>query len=97
MRESGVTDFKANAVTVISTPTELKADVAKLESRYQMIIYPPASGIIYWGKSDVSSATGAPLSAGDPALVFNFNPLIPLGIYAVSDGTDRIVKVVESK
>lgn len=96
-RQAGVTDFKVNSVTVLSTAVELKADVATMSGRYQMIVYPPTAGTIYWGKSDVSIATGAPLNAGDAPLSFDFFPTISLPIYAVSDGTNRTVKVVEAK
>jgi hypothetical protein len=93
----GVRDFVNGAVTVTATQVELKAGATALGQRWQMIVYPPTLGTIYWGKSGVTSATGAPLSAGDNPLTFDMYPDTMVPIYAVSDGTDRNVRVVESK
>lgn len=93
----GIKDFANGAVTVTGAQIELKAGVSAMPQRWQLIVYPPDAGTIYWGKSGVTSATGAPLSAGDAPLTFDMFPDTMLNIYAVSDGTNRIVRVVESK
>lgn len=85
------------AVTVTATQVELKAGTTRLTARKQMIVYPPMAGKIYWGPSGVTVATGAPLAAGDPPVVFDFDPSVDVAIYAVNDGTDREVRVVEAK
>lgn len=94
-RPTGLKDFAHGSVTVSSTPVELKAGQTPLPNRLQLIVYPPSSGTVYWGKNTVSQANGAPLSAGDPPVVFDFDPNKYVAIYAISDGTDRVVKVVE--
>jgi hypothetical protein len=92
----GIYDFRTDAVTVTATAVELKAGTSALAGRKQMIVYPPTVGTVYWGTSSVTSATGAPLAAGDDPLEFNFAN-DDVKVYAVSDGTDRSVRVVESK
>jgi hypothetical protein len=97
IRSSGLADFTNGSVTVTSTQVELKVGTSPMSGRKQMIVYPPSSGTIYWGKSGVTPENGAPLSAEDDPLIFDFNPNVPISVYAVSDGTDRIIKVVEMK
>jgi hypothetical protein len=93
----GIKDFAVGAVTVTGTQVELKAGATAMHQRWQLIVYPPDAGTIYWGKSGVTSATGAPLNAGDAPLTFDMYPDTMVPIYAVNDGTDRTVRVVESK
>jgi hypothetical protein len=93
----GIKDFAVGAVTVTGTQIELKAGAIAMHQRWQLIVYPPDAGTIYWGKSGVTSATGAPLNAGDAPLTFDMYPDTMVPIYAVSDGTDHTVRVVESK
>lgn len=97
VRPAGLSGFDNGAVTVTTFPVELKAKDTVMSNRYQMIVYPPPAGTIYWGGIDVSSANGIPLNAGDPPLTFDFFANVPISIYAVSDGTNRTVKVVEAK
>lgn len=91
------TDFRTGAVTVGNTAIELKAGASTMAGRRQLIIYPPSAGRIYWGTATVTAANGAPLNAGDPPLVFDFSPDVAVKVYAVNDGTNREVRVVESK
>jgi hypothetical protein len=95
--KQGVQDFENGAVTVTATQVELKAGATAMHQRWQLIVYPPTVGTIYWGKSGVTSSTGAPLSAGDSPVTFDMYPNTMVPIYAVSDGTNRDVRVVESK
>ena len=88
-----LSDLKTTAVTVTSTQTELTAG---LSGRTQLICYPPDVGTIYWGAYGVNSGTGAPLKSGDQPIEFNFADNT-LKIYAVSDNTNRTIRVVESK
>lgn len=92
-----VTDFRNGAVSVGSVTIELKADTTALSGRRQLIVYPPTAGTIYWGTNTVTTLNGAPLNAGDAPLVFDFSPSKPVSIFAVSDGTNRDIRVVESK
>lgn len=86
-----------NALTVTTGQVELKAGSSDLAGRKQLIVYPPAAGTIYWGSSGVTSSTGAPMTSTSQPLSFTFNPNIYVPLYAVSDGTNRTVQVVESK
>lgn len=86
-----------NALTVTTGQVELKAGASALTGRKQLIIYPPAAGTIYWGSSGVTSSTGAPMTSTSQPLSFTFNPNIYVALYAVSDGTNRTVQVVEAK
>ena len=95
--KQGVRDFANGAVTVTASQVELKAGSTAMAQRWQLIVYPPTVGTIYWGKTGVTSSTGAPLSAGDTPLAFDMYPDTMLPIYAVSDGTNRDVRVVEAK
>ena len=80
------------------TEAELKAGATSLPGRYRMIVYPPAAGTIYWGATGVTSADGAPLASTDDPVVFTFDgSATAVPIYAVSDGTERAVRVVEAK
>jgi hypothetical protein len=91
--QSTTTAFQTGAVTVTSTPTKLSVG---LTDRNQVILYPPDVGSIYWGTSTVTQSTGAPLKAGDSPMEFDFKDTT-LNIWAVSDGTDRTIRIVESK
>lgn len=92
----GIEDFVTGALTITATAVELKVGASVLTGRKQLIIYPPTAGTIYWGASNVTSANGAPLTVGDLPLEFSFaNDTVK--VYAVSDGTDRNIRVVESK
>ncbi|MGM0882593.1 MAG: hypothetical protein ACQEXQ_16320 [Bacillota bacterium] len=88
-----LTDFTTAAITVTGAATELTAALA---NRNKLIVYPPSVGTIYWGTSGVTAANGAPLSAGDLPVEFSFANTA-LKVYAVSDGTNRSVRVVDSK
>lgn len=85
------------SVTITSAQVELKAGTVSLVNRLQMIVYPPTSGAIYWGANGLSVGTGAVLNSTDTPMIFDFDPDIPIHIYAISDGTNRAVKVVEIK
>jgi hypothetical protein len=92
--KGSLASFKTAALSITSTPVELTAGVV---GKKQLIVYPPEAGTIYWGgSSTVTSANGAPLKAGDLPVEFSFaNDTVK--VYAVSDGTNRSVRVVESK
>lgn len=96
-RQEGTTNLLNGAVTVGSTQTELKVNASPLAGRTQMIVYPPNAGVIYWGATGVTAANGAPLAAGSQPITFTFDPKNPLSIFAINDGTNRDVKVVEAK
>lgn len=87
--------FETNAVTVTAAAVELKAGATTMAGRKQLIVYPPDAGTIYWGNSGVTAATGAPLKAGDLPIEFNVSEIVK--VFSVNDGTDRSVRVVESK
>lgn len=91
----GITQLETAALSVTSTPIEAKAADAPLAGRKQLLIYPPATGQVFWGTETVTSNNGAPLRAGDAPLDFLISD--QLKVYLVSDGTDRDVRVVESK
>lgn len=93
IKESGISSFKTASVTITSTVKELTAG---LSNRNKLIVYPPTSGTIYWGTSSVTSSNGAPLKSGDSPIEFPLNDTT-LKIYAVSDGTDRDIRVVDSQ
>lgn len=96
-RQLGISEFANGCVTVTSAPIELKAGVARLSGRSQIIIYPPSIGAIFWGTTGVTPATGAPLAAGGPPLILSLNADADIQIFAVSDGTDRDIRIVEFK
>lgn len=96
-RGAGIQDFRTGQVTVTATEVELKAELTAMSGRKQLIVYPPSAGTIYWGKTGVTSTSGAPLAAGGQPVVFDFDPNVAIAVYAINDGTDRTVKVVEVK
>jgi hypothetical protein len=79
------------------SPTELKAGVARMNGRNQIIFSPPSIGAIYWGDSGVTPTTGVPLVSGGDPLILTLNPDADVRIFAVSDGTDRDIRIVEFK
>ncbi|WP_410514738.1 Ig-like domain-containing protein [Paenibacillus sp. BR2-3] len=85
-------NLKTNAITITSAPVELKT--GKLTGRKQLIVYPPDTGVIYWGSASVTERTGAPHKSADSPLKFIIGDNVK--IYAVSDGTNRSVRVVET-
>lgn len=87
-----LTNMSTGVITVTTGQIELTNGMS---GRKQLIIYPPSVGTIYWGMSGVTSGTGIPLAAGGTPVVFNF--AISFQVFAVSDGTNRNVSVVESK
>jgi len=85
-------------IDVTSATVAVELTTGLLPDKTQLIIYPPVAGLIYWGSTETDLATnGAPLSAGDTPLEFNFAVSGGFPIYAVNDGTSRNVRVVESK
>jgi hypothetical protein len=86
-----------NSLVVTTAQVELKAGTAALSGRKQMIVYPPSAGTIYWGATGITTSTGAPLASTSQPLIIDFDPTIYVPLYAVSDGTDRTVQVVELK
>lgn len=96
---SNVTDYVSAKLTVTSSVIELKAGSTAMSGRKQLIIYPPTVGTIYWGKlADVQVGNGVPLSAGGSTVTIDIDPTNPPPApYAVSDGTDRTVYVMEVK
>lgn len=96
-RQAGTTSLANGVVTVGVAQTELKVGASPLAGRTQLIVYPPAAGTIYWGATGVTAANGAPLAAGAAPIAFSLDPLTPLSIFAINDGTNRDVKVVEAK
>lgn len=98
-RQAGIIDFAHNVVNVIvgGGATEAKAGSTALDKRYQMVIYPPSVGTVYWGTIGVNLSNGLPLTAGDAPLGFDFSPDVYVPIFLVNDGTNRSVRVVELK
>lgn len=96
-RQAGTTNLATNAAIITAAQVELKAAATALVGRTQLILYPPDAGTIYWGPSGVTSATGAPLASTGQPVAFSLDPNTPLSLYAVNDGTNRTVKVVEAK
>lgn len=96
---SGVvtTPPSVNSLTVTTGQVELKAGASALSGRRQMVIYPPNAGTIYWGATGVLSSTGAPITSTSQPISFDFDPNTYVPLYAVSDGTNRTVQVVEVK
>lgn len=97
-----VTDYLTQAplvgaVNITAVQVELKVGSLILEGRRQLIVFPPTAGKIYWGPTGVSSSNGAPLATGDAPVIFDFDDTIAIHIYAVNDGTEREVRVVECK
>jgi len=84
-------DFRTMPIEIASAAVELRTGA--LAVRTQLIVYPPETGMIYWGTASVTAGTGAPLKAADPPLSFHLGD--HLRIFAVSDGTNRIVRIVE--
>ncbi|MGE7954914.1 hypothetical protein [Lysinibacillus xylanilyticus] len=94
--DNGLSNFKTGVMTVTGVATPVKIGASILANRKQLIMLPPTAGTIYWGHdSTVTAATGIPLSATDGSVSFDIKSDSRLAIYAVSDGTDRQIKVVE--
>ncbi|MCM3598709.1 hypothetical protein M4D55_23400 [Metabacillus idriensis] len=89
-----IKDMAIADITVTGTAAEIKAGSSALANRKQIMLYAPSAGTIYWGKSGVTSATGLPLAAGSAPLILDVDSSSPK-LYAVSDGTNRTVKVGE--
>jgi hypothetical protein len=90
-----IADIASGSLVITASALELKAGASALTNRKQIILYPPDAGTVYWGKSGVTSATGAPFKSTDPPLYFDVDAGSPK-LYAVNDGTNRTVRVVES-
>jgi len=91
-------NIESLGIDVTSAITAVELTTGLMTDKTQLIIYPPVAGLIYWGSTETDLATnGAPLSAGDTPLEFNFAIAGGFPIYAVNDGTSRNVRVVESK
>jgi hypothetical protein len=86
-----------NTITITATQIELKAGATALDGRKQLIIYPPDAGYILWGVTGLTADTGAKLAAGGSPVTFDIDPDCIVHLYAISDGTDRQIKVVEAK
>lgn len=86
----GIKGLVTGSVTVGSSPVELRAGTAQLSGRRQMIVYPPDSGTIYWGNSNVTTSTGAPLNSTDDPIVFDFEPSSPYFVYAITTGSANV-------
>ena len=96
-RPAGVSNFAINVITIDSdtTPVELKAGAEILNDRREIQIYPPDAGIIYIGESDVTTSTGLPLASDDPIMTIHLNSNETKRLYAINDGTNRDIRVVE--
>jgi len=91
-------NIESIGIDVTSATVAVELTTGLMTDKTQLIIYPPIAGLIYWGSTETDLATnGAPLSAGDTPLEFNFAVAGGFPIYAVNDGTSRNVRVVESK
>lgn len=95
VKSESISGLDTAALTITSTAKELKVGTVTMVGRKQLFLYPPATGKVYWGTSTVTSATGIPLVAGDSPVEFVINDKVK--VFAVSDGTDREVRVVETK
>ncbi|MEW7063547.1 hypothetical protein [Bacillus inaquosorum] len=92
-REAGMNDFRVGGVSVGVTPVMAKSGSSKLTNRRELTIYPPNSGVIYWGKQGVETTTGAPLTSNDSPLTFKVHSQSP-DVYLVAD-TETVVTIVE--
>ncbi|MEC3696403.1 hypothetical protein [Bacillus subtilis] len=93
IREAGINDFRVGGVSVGVTPVLAKSGTNPLTNRRELTIYPPESGVIYWGKQGVASTTGAPLTSNDSPLTFKLHSQSP-DVYLVAD-TETVVTIVE--
>lgn len=94
--DGGLSNFKTGVMTVTATATSVKIGASTMTKRKQLIMLPPSEGTIYWGSDPtVTASTGIPLTAGDGNVTFDIKPSSNMSIYAVSDGTDRVIKIIE--
>ncbi|MGE7114945.1 hypothetical protein [Lysinibacillus sp. NPDC047702] len=94
--DGGLSNFKTGVMTVTGAATSVKIGTSAMAKRKQLIMLPPSDGTIYWGSDPgVTASTGIPLTAGDGNVTFDIKPSSNMVIYAVSDGTDRVIKLIE--
>lgn len=90
-----VKDFAINTLTVAATQIEVKAGVSPLANRKKIMLYPPDTGSVYWGKTGVTVATGVPLTAGQQPLVMDVDSKTPKLFVIGEAETSTAIKVVE--
>ena len=90
LRQTIVTGAK----TVASTAAEIFAGGSRLAGRHAMVITNVGVGHVYIGASGVTTNNGFPLFPGDTIRI-DFNPASNVPVFAVSDGANINVRVVE--
>ena len=90
LRQTIVTGAK----TVASTAAEIFAGSSRLAGRHAMVITNVGVGHVYIGASGVTTNNGFPLFPGDTIRI-DFNPASNVPVFAVSDGGNVNVRVVE--
>lgn len=82
------------AKTIASTAAEIFAGSSRLAGRHAMVITNGGVGHVYIGASGVTTNNGFPLFPGDTIRI-DFNPESNVPVFAVSDGANVNVRVVE--
>jgi len=90
LRQTIVTGAK----TVTSTAAEIFAGSSCLAGRHTMVITNGGVDHVYIGASGVTTNNGFPLFPGDTIRI-DFNPASNVPVFAVSDGANVNVRVVE--
>lgn len=94
--DTRLNQIKTKAIKVTSTPTPVSLG---LVNRKQLILYPPDSGLIYWGTNTVNDRDGIPLKYNDSPVVFDINENSNLEIFVVQYDpltADFTIRVVEA-
>ncbi|KAA0817053.1 hypothetical protein EI975_21190 [Bacillus licheniformis] len=89
IREAGMNNFRTGAVMVGVTSVPAMSGSSPLPNRREITVYPPETGVIYWGKPGVTTGTGAPLTSNDSPITFKVHDLSP-DIHLVSDNEVKI-------
>ena len=82
------------AKTIASTAAEIFAGSSRLAGRHAMVITNVGVGHVYIGASGLTTNNGFPLFPGDTIRI-DFNPASNVPVFAVSDGANINVRVVE--
>lgn len=82
------------AKTVTSTAAELFAGSSRLSGRHAMVITNTGNNTVYIGASNVSASNGFPVFPQDTIRI-EFDPQSSVAVFAVSDGPNVEIRVVE--
>lgn len=86
--------FVTGAKTVTSTAAEIFAGSNRLSGRHAMVITNTGNNTVYIGTSTVSASNGFPVFPQDTIRI-EFDPQSSVAVFAVSDGPNVGVRVVE--